>query len=171
MPFIIVPTPLVMQAARLLNFTNQALADHLGVSRRTVQRWLVSGTGPQMQHAVKLACTVYPRHEALARELAIHGGTTVEALGLVPPRPPPPPAAPAPRAAPVPPPAPAARSEHAEAVLCAAANAMDVSPARIAPAVVAAFKRALALGVDVPSLVALLEPPKPAASPQARPAG
>ncbi|MHB8420983.1 MAG: helix-turn-helix domain-containing protein [Myxococcales bacterium] len=150
---IIIPMSLVMQAARALHLNNRQLAERLGVSKRTVQRWLASGSGPADFHVTRLAVDVWPTNPALARELAAHGGTTVEALGLVPK---PPPAKP--------PTALAARAEHVDAILFAAANALDVSPARARPGVAAALRRMLALGVDAASLAQLLDPQPPPAA-------
>ncbi|MHB8418799.1 MAG: hypothetical protein ACYDCL_12035 [Myxococcales bacterium] len=60
--------------------------------------------------------------------------------------------------------------EHADAVLCAAADALDVSPSRVRPAVAAALRRLLDLEVDVASLLKLVEPPpRRPRSPRCRP--
>jgi hypothetical protein len=79
---------------------------------------------------------------SFAAEIAIGADTTLEALGIVRP---PPPAAPPPLPAP---PQPALGSV-VDSIVCAAAEAVDLSPGAIRPALVAAFARARELGLGV----------------------
>src|SRR5579863_2064059 len=165
---------LILEAQRELGLNNNQLASLLGVSKRTVQRWLVAGCGRVPLHLHTLARALLPANAALAHELDGRARATVEEWGnRHAPLPPlveelPTPAAAAPViTAPAPPPVlvtqaagpPTARPEHADSVLLAAANAADLSPRLVLPAVAAALRQALALGVDLESLVKLLEPP------------
>lgn len=141
---------LVEAARKELHLLHNGLADLLGVHRRTLTRWYNAGAGPMPEQLQILATQVWPRNPDLARLLAAAVGTTVEAWGLVI-------AAPAAAvAAPVRP--PTARPEHVETVVYAAATAADLSPRAVRPAVAAALRRSLALGVDLASLVELLDP-------------
>jgi hypothetical protein len=80
---------------------------------------------------VDLARVVHGHDPVLAAELVASKGTTLEAQGIVPPAPPPPPPAP-------PPPA----ESIVDAVVCAAAEAMDLTPREVRAGLHAAFARA-----------------------------
>jgi hypothetical protein len=126
---------------RTLILSQNDLARKLGVSRRTGQRWS-AGSGPVGTDLQNMARLVYPADAALAAEIAAAGGTTLEALGVLPPPPPPPPA--------LPPPVPVAPPDRVvDAVVCAAAEAMQVMPQSVRPAVLAAFACARELGLTV----------------------
>ncbi len=144
----------VYDALRALNYLQQDVAELLGISVRTVQRRSNWGFVSSADYELLLRA-LQPTNPALAAELAQATGHDLAALGLVP-RPPPPR---------VEPPLPPARLEHAEAVVCAAADAMNVVPRDARPVVAAIFERALALGVDHAALARLLAPPqRPAAT-------
>ena len=72
----------------------------------------------------------------LARQLAAARGTTLEALGLGHPGPPPDPT----------------QREHADSVVCAAADVLQLPPSAVRPAVAAAFARAGEMNVTFAGL-------------------
>jgi hypothetical protein len=155
----------IMQAASL---NQRGLASLLGVSDRSITRWMGGVSGilmpAQLQAAAK---AVYAKDPALATDLAQRGGTTLEALGLVKPPPPPPP----PPAPPLPPPhVPAALLDS---IVCAAAEVNHVAPREVRPIVVAAILRAADLGLTIEALARTLKSmpvPAPATGPAERPA-
>ncbi|MGH7297063.1 MAG: hypothetical protein ACRELB_19150 [Polyangiaceae bacterium] len=86
-----------------------------------------------------LATLVYPHDASLAAQVAAAMGTNLVALGIArPPAPPPPP-----------PPPPPPAGDVVDAVVCAAADAIDVTPREVRPALMAAFTRARRLGLSV----------------------
>ncbi len=116
----------------------------LGVSRRTGQRWMRGHSTPTPTELQRMAALVYPRDADLAEQLAQAAGASLVALGLVKPSPPQaPPAAPAP---------PLPVEDVIEAVVCAAADAMDESPRRVRPALLAALQRARRMGLTVEAM-------------------
>jgi hypothetical protein len=127
--------------------TQAELGAKLGVSRRTAQRWARHGTRVLPKEMADLVALVHPYDADLARELATTLGQTLEGLGVVPP---PAPALP-PCAPPVPlPPPPAA---IVDAVVCAAAEAMNLTPRDVRRGLHAAFARAHELGLSVGGVV------------------
>jgi len=153
--------PAVYEAQRVLSLNQKELADLVGSSQRTVQRWVVRRGGLYPDHVTKLAVAVHPRDPALARRLAATIGQTLESMGLVVPPAPAPvvPAAPPPVASPEPSPS---LPLLVESVVSAAAEALDVSPRLARPAVLAAVERAKAAALSVDDLLAVLRPPAPA---------
>lgn len=128
------PKPVLMdEARRVLGVSQNGLAQRMGVSRRTGQRWNAQG-GPQGTDVHKLALLVYPVDAGLAAEIAEAGGTTLAALGVLPPTLPEPSGPP---------------DRVVDAVVCAAAEAMQVMPQSVRPAVLAAFACARELGLTV----------------------
>ena len=95
--------------------------------------------GTDLQNMARL---VHGADAALAAEIAAAAGTTLAALGVLPP-----PAPPPPLPAPLPPAGPPDRV--VDAVVCAAAEAMQVMPQSVRPAVLAAFACARELGLTV----------------------
>jgi hypothetical protein len=154
---------LIFEARRLVAHSNREFALLTGASLRTVERYSHNGGISDISQTHKLIAAVHPKNPDLANQLAAAAGTTLEALGVVKPAPtiapaqaasPPPPAV---VVAPPPSPSiPEARPEHADLVLFAAANALDMSPRALRPAVAAAFAKAKELGVSVGSLADLL---------------
>ena len=147
---------LVVRFIQATGLSYAQIGQQVGCSGRTVQRWVSAHSYPIAPHFHALATIVHPTDRALAARLAAAGGTNLLALGLE---------QPAPKAA-APPPAEPVRTKltaaHAETVLCAAAEAMDVSPRSMRPALVAAFARANELGYTVPDLARLFgSPSKP----------
>ncbi|HEY3817235.1 MAG TPA: hypothetical protein VGL81_08700 [Polyangiaceae bacterium] len=130
---------LMSEARRVLRVSQNGLAEKMGVSRRTGQRWN-AGRGPWGTYVHELARLVYPVDAVLAEEIAAAGGTTLAALGVLPPQPPPPPTLPEPLLPP---------DRVVDAVVCAAAEAMQVMPQSVRPAVLAAFACAKELSLTV----------------------
>jgi transcriptional regulator with XRE-family HTH domain len=126
---------LTLEARRLLGLTQETLGDLLGSSRRTVQRWDRGHALPMKEQLAKLAAEVYPLDAQLAEKLAKEAATTLEELGVVTPVPPPPPPAPPPYLT--------------DTVVCAAAEALNVPPPAVRPALLAAFRRAREVGLKV----------------------
>jgi hypothetical protein len=142
-------------ARQSLGVTQNKLGEMLGVSRRTAQRYAKHGINSY--YLPPLARLVHPRDADLARDIALAGGTTPEALGLVPP----PPAPPA--LSPPPPPAPPLPASVVDAVVCAAADAMNLLPRDVRPGLLAAFVCAGEVGLSIAdaerALRAKLAPP------------
>ncbi len=141
---------LVLRAQRALGFTQQEVADAIGSSLRTVQRWSSASSQPTAGHMCKLAVLVHPRDPKLAAELAERVGQTLETLGVV--------APPAPRADA----AAAARPQSVldalvSSVVAAAAEALDVSPRLARPALVAALRQARTVGVGLDEILSVLQ--------------
>jgi DNA-binding XRE family transcriptional regulator len=137
---------LLILGQHALGMTQEKLGKLLGVSRRTILRWQ-QGPTVLTEHQRKLLITrVYAVNPSLAAEIAKEIDVTLESVGAVPP--------PALVGA-----ATAAgdtllearvASRHlADSVVCAAAEAVGLSPQAIRPALVAAFARAAAVGLSV----------------------
>ena len=129
-------------AQMAIRTTQKELGEMLGISRRTAQRY--SDQGVPSPYIERLARLVLPHDRALAIEIARHAGATLLSLGLE--APPPPPVAPAVIAAPPAPPPPA--DSVVDAVVCAAAEAIDAKPGEVRRTLLAAFSRAREIGVD-----------------------
>jgi len=140
--------PALLGDARAALRLNQAqLADLLGTSKRTVQRWETKRATLYPDTVSKLVAHVYPHDAETAAELAATIGQTLESLGLVaPPAPPPPPPAPRPPPSPGPPPMP--RELAVDAVVCVASDAMGAMPSAVRGGLLAAFRRARQLGLS-----------------------
>jgi hypothetical protein len=153
---------LVTGAQLALGFTQRQVAEAVGTSLRTVQRWSSQGGSPCVGELRTLAVLVHPHDAALAAKLAAVIGETLESLGLVTALPPPV-AEPSPvglsalanREPALPPNVMAAL---AESVVAAAAESMDVSPRVVRPALLAAMERAKSAGLDVDGLLSALRP-------------
>jgi hypothetical protein len=131
---------LLVRAGQTLRLTNKELAETLGCSRRTIQRWIARETSMVSAELCHLAKLVHPTDAALAAELATNAHETLETLGLVRPLAPPPPPA-APRLPPL--------RQISHAVVCVAAEAMNLPPSALRPALYAAFRCARELGLSV----------------------
>ena len=127
---------LIVQAQHALGLSQGKLGEKLGTSKRTVSRW-TSGGSPTMKQVQTLARLVHPVNPDLAASLAEATGETLESLAIV--------AKPVPPAAP-PPPSPRV---VVQAVVCAAADALQATPAAVRPAVLAAFRAARELRMSV----------------------
>jgi hypothetical protein len=156
------------QRALSLGSTAQ-LGEMLGISRRTAQRFISSGV--PRYHKRELARLVLAFDPQLAaaiaqsedHSLATWGLVKVEPEVVVQPAPPPPPPAP-------PPPPP---DGVVDAVVCAAAEGMQMMPGDVRAGLLAAFTKARAIGVDVAQvervLRATLAPPTTGATVQPGP--
>lgn len=132
-------TSLLVRASLALHLTQAGLGDLLGSSHRTAHRWHVGEAYPSDKQVQELARHVFPADPSIAAGLAEQAGCTLESLGVVRPTPPP---------APPPPPRPAPEV-MIDSVVCAAAEAIDVVPRDIRPALRAAFARARMLGMSI----------------------
>jgi transcriptional regulator with XRE-family HTH domain len=137
---------LTMKARGVLLISQRGLGELLGASRRTVQRWDSGRGGPSAGQLAHLAAAVHPRDASLAAKIAAAAGTSLEQLGLVRPAPSvaPPPVV---KALAVPPPSPPAHLT--DAVVCAAAEALNAPPPAVRPVLLAAFRRAREVGLRV----------------------
>ncbi len=124
---------LVFRAMKALNLLQIELVAKTGASRRTVQRWFAGQSAPWAAHFEALARETFPVDPGLAAELAAAAETTLDALGL---------------AATVPTP-PLDDSELVDSIVCAAAEAVGLSPRDVRPVLLAAFARARSLRLDV----------------------
>jgi hypothetical protein len=141
--------------------TQRGLGEMLGVSKRTAQRF---ATG--RMHAgylPDLARIVAPHNPVLAESIAAEARAIFATMGWpLPPLPPPPSPAGAPSAASAAPPPPVLTPEVAlDAVVCAAAEAMDVSPRIARAGLRAALSRAQALGMTAEVLATAATAPDP----------
>jgi hypothetical protein len=134
-------------AQMALGTTQKELGEKLGISRRTAQRYSESGVPHlYLQTLVRL---VHPHNRELAAEIARYSGATLVSLGLEsPPAPAPPPAAVAPPPPAPPPPPPPPADSVVDAVVCAAAEAIDAKPGEVRRTLLAAFSRAREIGID-----------------------
>jgi DNA-binding XRE family transcriptional regulator len=139
--------PLLIEARRQLHLSQGDLGELLGSSRRTGQRWESGGSTPADKQLHKLASLVHSRAPDLAAEIAASGGSTLVDLGIVVP---PSPTAPSSPRGP-------ALDDIVDAVVCAAADAIDVTPRTIRPALLAAFRRVSRIGLGVEAVCAALE--------------
>jgi transcriptional regulator with XRE-family HTH domain len=142
-----VPPAFLQRCLEAGHWNLRDLATAIGVPVRSVSRW-VNGEGgvltPGNYHA--LAHAMFSHDPGFAAEIATMGGTTLEALGIVQAAAPPSPTAVAvPKSGSV---APA----QADAVLCAAAERLDVSPRQLRPVLAAAFARAAEMGLTTAAL-------------------
>ncbi len=130
---------LVMRARERLGMTQRAFGKHLGVSERTAIRWRTGKTKPPGSVLRTLAGEIAVRDADLASALASAGGFALEAQV----------AKPTTTLA-------AATDARADAIVCAAADALNVAPQNARVAIVAAIARARSLGVHVDEIAALL---------------
>ncbi|HZU81967.1 MAG TPA: helix-turn-helix transcriptional regulator [Polyangiaceae bacterium] len=136
---------LLHDARKVLGLESQGrLGELLGSSQRSGQRWERAESTPTSEQLAKLAALVHPKDGQLAVEIAAAAGGTLEGLGVV-------------RPAPAPPPAGAPDPVHiVDTVVCAAAEAMQLMPEAVRPALRAAFRRARLAGLSVEAVDAAL---------------
>jgi hypothetical protein len=125
---------MLIDAQHQLLVSYEGLGRHAHVSRRTVQRWFTGQSWPAPHQINHIAVAVHPRDPGLAERLATAAGSTLESLGLV--------SAGTREAQRRPSPT------HLDAVICAAAEVLDISPRSVRPALAVAFARAHQLGFD-----------------------
>jgi hypothetical protein len=131
--------PLLIEARGVLGVSQGALGVMLGSSERSGQRWERGGAAaPTSEQLHDLARLVHPHDAALAARIATAAGTSLLALGVVAPPPPALPARP-----------PVDPAHLVDAIVCAAADAMQVVPDAVRPALRAAFQRARLVGLAV----------------------
>jgi hypothetical protein len=137
--------PLFLRARARLALSHPATAKLLNIATRTSQRWVARGASPGESHMRILARAVYPVDRALAAEIAHAIRTTLVDLGVERPPPPPPPGPPPPEPAHV-----------IDSVVCAAADAANMLPSVMRPALLAAFRRARQLRLTVDAVESTL---------------
>jgi hypothetical protein len=159
------PLPLLLVLSReTLSLNQLGLAKVLGSSLRTVQRYEARRAHPQVSELHRLADAVRPHDADLASQI------DVWAPRPAPPAPPVTASAPAgiaaapvlpapvlPAAPPLPPPVPP--GVLVDSVVCAAAEAMSLSPQAVRGSVLAAFARARDAGLTMDVVVEVLAPP------------
>jgi hypothetical protein len=157
---------LLAHAQRAIPMLQVDMARLLGISTRTMRRWMSRSMLLAPSQLLTLTRVVHVKDPPLAARIAAAHGQTLESLGVVVPPPPPPPPAPPP---PPPPPPPVrdlrAEQRLADALVCAAAEVADLSPRLMRPALAAAFARAHDAGLTLEAALALFAPqdsPKPA---------
>jgi transcriptional regulator with XRE-family HTH domain len=143
---------LLTHAGFALGKSQHEIGQLIGVSRRTISRYVSGGGWLTASQAESLTRALHPVDEALARTAASAGGLTLADLGLDPALN-----------------AEAVRKDRARRirlVLYEAASAIDVSPRAVAPALHAAVKAAkeegLAMGDVEAALGEMLATPKAA---------
>jgi hypothetical protein len=147
---------LLVEAQHALGLSQAGLGKILGgVTRRTIWRYQGGKVRPHATDIHALARLVHPINRDLAAQLALSAGVTLVSLGLEPD-----PAAQAPA------PVPDAKQTllFVDAIVCAAAEALDVSPRAVRGALHAAFARARETGVAIDVLEKALAPTKVSAS-------
>ena len=145
---------LVCEARHALHLNQRELAELIGSSERTVQRWETKRGSPHDLDVCALADAVRPHDTAIAA--ALDRLSSRPAGPVVPAPAPPAGSAPAP-AAPARPPVPT--PVLVDAIVCAAAEAMALAPQVVRPALLAAFTRARDVGLSADDVVGVLAPP------------
>jgi hypothetical protein len=139
---------LIQSSCVALGFTHDALATRLGTSRRTIVRWGSDDATPTKSQLEELARIVFPADAELAAQVARAAGSTLEGLRLGDDA--------APRALTL-------GTQHmADLIVCAGAEALDVSPRAMRPAAAAMIARMRELGITVDAAHAVLTPAKKA---------
>jgi transcriptional regulator with XRE-family HTH domain len=141
----------MIQSRTALGMSQESLGDKVIASRKTVGRWESGRSQPSQDKLAQIVAMLLPVDAALATELASSAGESIDSLG-------------------------AALSKLDEnvsprlgtrvellidAIVCAGADASDVSPKAIRPALLAAFQRAKLAGLGVDAVVAGLSPKAP----------
>jgi hypothetical protein len=141
-------TALLILAMRALGQSQEGLGNFLGMSRRTVSRWMSRGSASlSPADCDKLARAVYPHDPGLAARLVATRGATLEDAGIISP------------STPAAPPPPSPPPYLVDVVVCAAAEALDASPRVVRPALLAAIKSARAVGLDMDAMEKALSTP------------
>jgi hypothetical protein len=141
---------LLAKAQTAMGLSQEKLGhDVFACSRRTMSRWVGGQGGPSLSQWVDLVRHVYPHSRAVAAEIASEMGETLVSLRLEAPD----------AAAASPPPRPApSLSDLVDSVVCAAAEAVAMSPQAIRPALVAGFERVASLSLSVDDVRGVLRP-------------
>jgi transcriptional regulator with XRE-family HTH domain len=138
---------LLSDARHKLGMSQNEFGLALGSSHRSATRWDAGQSRPSEAALRRLAELLLPLDAPLAAEAAAHTGDTLESLGLVAPQPP---------ARVGPPPTPP--QDLVDIVVCAAAEASDVSPRSMRPLLHVAFRRARQVGLSVEQVEQALAP-------------
>jgi DNA-binding XRE family transcriptional regulator len=142
---------LLSQAQNALGHTQESLGRILGISRKTMGRWQSGHGSPSIQQWAEIARWVHARNPDLAARIASEMGESLVSLGIVAPI--------APQAAPaVPVTPPIPTSDLVDSIVCAAAEAVAMTPQAIRPAVLAAFDRAASVRMSIDDVRATLRP-------------
>lgn len=157
MPYVVDPSnhPQILETvAYVLRTSLTEVGRGIGVSRRTLTRWKRNPRCMIPLHLQRLARLVHPTDPVLAAQIAAVDGKTLADLGL---------AAPLAGTAPTEASVAGAREvdpkQHlVDAIVCAAAEALDASPRAVRPALVAAFRRARETGLSLADVESRLEP-------------
>ncbi|HEY3822534.1 MAG TPA: helix-turn-helix transcriptional regulator [Polyangiaceae bacterium] len=157
---------LLVLSRQALSLNQLGLAGVLGSSLRTVQRYEAGRSIPPAWEMQKLVDAVRPHDAALASQLDVWAPRPAPppspATGPAPAESTAPPLLPAPAPPPLPPaPPPIPARVLVDSVVCAAAEAMSLSPQTLRPAVLAAFARARDAGLTLDAVVGVLAPPHP----------
>lgn len=156
---------LMFLARQQLMLNQKGFAVVIHSSERSVQRQEVGRGTIHPDQVHKAADAIRAKNPQLAAQLEEYAPRPAAPPPPLPPAPPalPPPPPPQPAAPPPPPPVPP--SILVEAVLCAAAEAMNLPPQAVRPAVLAAFTRARDAQLAPEAVVAVLAPPPAAEEP------
>jgi DNA-binding XRE family transcriptional regulator len=73
-------TALVVRSRMALGLTQKELGEMFGASSRTAHRWEGGASFPDVHQLRKLACAVESKDPELAAQLAVHTGTTLDAI-------------------------------------------------------------------------------------------
>jgi DNA-binding XRE family transcriptional regulator len=147
---------LVRHAQFVLGLSQDKFAQLMGVSRRTVTRWTNGDSYPNEATWMELARHVHRRDRDVAARIASALKESLVSLGLEDAPPPPPPQEPQPPPRPYPP-----TGDLVDSVVCAAAEAVAMTPQAIRPALVSAFDRFASVGLGLDEMRAGLSPSPP----------
>jgi hypothetical protein len=135
------------ETRQALGLNQQELADLVGSSLRSVQRWETRGGAPHPSHLQAMADAVRPHDPELAAEIDAWAPRPAPVVTT---------GAPAVRPAPSPPAVP--MPVLIDSVVCAAAEAMSLAPQALRPALRAALLRAKEAGLTMEAVIEGLAP-------------
>jgi hypothetical protein len=142
---------LVSRAQLALSLNQKELGELLGASQRTAQRWAAGQASLDNAQIRQLAIAVHPHDPELAASLASAALETLESLGLGRPA--------GHDTVPAGPPLPSDLVPYlVDSVVCAAAEALALSPSVARGALAAALERAKATRLGVDDMLAVLGP-------------
>jgi transcriptional regulator with XRE-family HTH domain len=121
---------LLWQGRRALTMSRDEVGTALGWSKRTIGRWESGSTAVYPRALAALARLVYPVDPALAEEMALASGVTLDSLGVETT-------------------GPSSPQVLADAIVCAAADAMKTVPETARAGLLAALRRIRQLRVSV----------------------
>jgi hypothetical protein len=130
---------LLVRSMMALHLLQVQLAEFMGVSDRTMRRWVSRGIRLSWPQLFKLTEAVHAQDPALAARIAAHHGCTLEDLGL----------------------GPGPDQRHGYAMLTAACAVSQASPLVMRPAIAAALEQARVAGLTLEAAHALFAPRAP----------